>query len=270
MLFEHNSTDDSQSAVGPFMYLFQDTANLSVKRYLLEDILEFPIIELEAHLPHEKHGVVKYDAGGIILALDLAAPRERLLTFGLIALLRVRDPGRVVQRLRSQGYSTSVGEGGVFFFRDIDGYPFEIDARPSPESNPSIAQVRLEVSNHDASVDFYREKLQLPVIAESEGASALEVRGGGRVILHKTANGSAFDKRGYSLVFYTPDIAATHAALLGRGVTFRSRLGQSEIGWTCRLCDPDGHMLCLYEPSQEALTWDSGPKVLELVHGWRP
>ena len=60
----------------------------------------------------------------------------------------------------------------------------------------------------------------------------------------------------------------TRAALEARGLEFRGvRVGFSEIGGTTRFDDPSGHRLCLYVPSEESLTWGSGPKVLEIAGG---
>ena len=71
----------------------------------------------------------------------------------------------------------------------------------------------------------------------------------------------------YLIVFHTSDIVATQEQLAGRGAPFkRTRPGYSEIGGSSRFEDPAGHHLCLYQPSEESLTWGSGPKVMEIAH----
>jgi hypothetical protein len=73
-------------------------------------------------------------------------------------------------------------------------------------------------------------------------------------------------RAGYLIVFYAPDIVATQEQLVARGARFkRPRPGYSEIGDSSRFDDPEGNHLCLYQPSQECLTWGSGPKVMELA-----
>jgi hypothetical protein len=55
-------------------------------------------------------------------------------------------------------------------------------------------------------------------------------------------------------------------ALVQRGLHFKgTRVGYSDIGGTTRFVDPSGHVFCLYEPSQESLTWGSGSKVKEIT-----
>ena len=68
----------------------------------------------------------------------------------------------------------------------------------------------------------------------------------------------------YLLVFHTTDISQMRTSLTANGVNFSGRkLGLKEIGYTIRFTDPSGNRYCLYEPSEEVLTWSSGPRAAE-------
>src|SRR5947199_7653924 len=54
--------------------------------------------------------------------------------------------------------------------------------------------------------------------------------------------------------------------LAARGVQF-SRTLEYIIGMTTDFYDPDGHWFSLYQPSEAALGWPSGPKLEALASG---
>lgn len=71
------------------------------------------------------------------------------------------------------------------------------------------------------------------------------------------------------VVFLVDDINAMRRALEARGVTFVRRRTY-EIGLVTDFYDPNGHRLMIYQPSPEALTWDSAEKIRAVWHacGW--
>ena len=71
------------------------------------------------------------------------------------------------------------------------------------------------------------------------------------------------------LVFHVDSVDDMRAALEKRGVSFTPTL-RYEIGATTSFHDPDLHNITLYEPSEESLTWPSGPKVKQLIAEPRP
>ena len=80
----------------PLLYVFFEVAQLERQRRLLETGFGFPVIEVEPHMPHHRHGVVKYDAGGVILSLNLT-DSHRFLRDSTDALVTVIEepPGQL-------------------------------------------------------------------------------------------------------------------------------------------------------------------------------
>ena len=56
----------------PLLYVFLESSELQVQRSFFEEGLGLELIEIEPHLPHHRHGVVKYDAGNLIVSLNEA------------------------------------------------------------------------------------------------------------------------------------------------------------------------------------------------------
>ena len=54
------------------LYLFLEIVDLDPARHFFEQVIGLPLIEVEPHMPHHRHGVVKYDGGSLILSLNLA------------------------------------------------------------------------------------------------------------------------------------------------------------------------------------------------------
>jgi predicted enzyme related to lactoylglutathione lyase len=216
-------------------------------------------------MPHHRHGVVKYDGGGLILSLNLskwgrfdAGASDALVT--AIAI----DQTNLEDQLALSGFGASAGRRGLFTERH--GHHFEFRRKPS--GTPRIEELRLTAKDLPASISFYRDVLELPLLQRSAD-SARFAAGELDLVLQrgtKAPDGRRPFLKSYLPVFYTPDIVATQRALIARGIFFRrSQPGFSEIGGSSRFEDPSGHTLCLYQPSDECLTWGSGPKVIELM-----
>jgi catechol 2,3-dioxygenase-like lactoylglutathione lyase family enzyme len=227
----------------PLLYLFLDTQALGPQRSLLECTIGLPPIEVDAD-PRHPHGVVKYDAGAVIVGLNVTSSR-RFRPETRDALTTVLDHGRKP-------------------VTDVWGHRFLLGSRPV------VTEFRLQVMDLAMAIRFYRDALGLSVLDSTARTARLAT---GTVPLaleedqRRTADGSArYD--GHLLVFHTPDLRATRTLLAERGVRFTGRqIRRRDIGDTIRFTDPSGHGLCLYQPSEEVLGWPSGVKVKQILTG---
>jgi catechol 2,3-dioxygenase-like lactoylglutathione lyase family enzyme len=238
----------------PLLFVFYETSELARQRLLFERELGLRVIENQFHPPHHSHGLVKYDAGGTILALNLA-PASRFAPGASDGFVAV--------------FSASRGGVGPGRFADADGHHYEL--RPpdgSAAAGPVLRELRLTVGDLARSEAFYSGVLGLPLLRRTDrlvrvatGSADLVLERGERA-----ADGSAPCHNTYLLVFHAASVRAAYEGLARRGLPFNPpRFGFSEIGGTARFADPDGHPFCLYEPSAESLTWGSGPKVREII-----
>lgn len=261
----------------PLVYLFLETSTLAAQRHLYEEMLDLPLIEIEPHLPHHRHGVVKYDAGGVVLSLNLTgSSRFRRTSSDAITTVFAATPGSasVVERLRDAPQLGTVrSEDGATLFTDRNGHHYRFLDAPSDVVGrlaPAVVRFQLSVVDLPSSVEFYALRLGLTLLDADDRRAAFAT---GSVELELEQRPDAVDGREPRtatslIVFHTHDLEATTESLTTRGVEFRSQhAGYSEIGGTIRFDDPSGHRLCLYQPSDESLTWGSGPKVSEIAAG---
>jgi catechol 2,3-dioxygenase-like lactoylglutathione lyase family enzyme len=253
----------------PLVHLFVETSDIARQRALLEDVLGLPVIENQFHPPHHRHGLVKYDAGGIILALNLSA-EWRFLADESDALVGVfctaGGEAVVADRLHARGY-TLPAAGAAFTDPDGHHYLFRPSA-PAEGQGGALEEVRFTVGDLPGSLDFYGRTLGLELVDRAE--CTLRFATGTIDLVVECAAAAADGRRPrhdtYLPVFYTADVRASYEELRRRGLAFKSaRPGFSQIGGTARFADPSGHTFCLYEPSAESLTWGSGPKVRALA-----
>jgi predicted enzyme related to lactoylglutathione lyase len=124
------------------------------------------------------------------------------------------------------------------------------------------------VSDLTASREFYEQRVGLRVIEEDADAVKYDA---GEIILALNRAGDYGIKveprpdDSSMIVFHVDDIDAMRAALEGRGVKFSGATERYDIGATAVFYDLDGHCLCLYEPSEEALTWPSAEKIRAIL-----
>lgn len=247
------------------LYLFLEVVDLRAARNFFERTIGFPLIEVEPHMPHHRHGIVKYDGNSIVLSLNLSkwSRFDRHASDALVSVIGT-DAADLGERLARSDFGTSSKQRGVFTERH--GHHFEF--RQKPSGPPTIEEVRLTVADLDASIRFYRDMLDIPLV-HRDSSTARFAAGRLDLVLQQgvaAADGRRLQQWSYLPVFHTPDIMATQRELIARGVFFRHAMpGFSEIGGSSRFEDPSGHTLCLYQPSEECLTWGSGPKVIELT-----
>jgi catechol 2,3-dioxygenase-like lactoylglutathione lyase family enzyme len=252
----------------PLMYVFFETYQLETERELFECSMGLPVLEIEPHLPHHRHGVVKYDAGNIILSLNWTSS-DNFSADTSDGFLTVFDgnPGLDVPG----PYPGVISTDGRGLVTDLHGHHFLFssttrgarDAAP-----PAVQELRLMVKDLSASIVFYRDILGMEMLEEKNTAARFAAGGVALVLEEK---GTAPDGRRarhdtYLLVFYTPQIETVRRELIQRGLIFKgSHVGHSEIGATARFEDPSSHRICIYEPSQACLQWGSGRKVMEIM-----
>ena len=254
----------------PLLYIFLDVYDLDRQRELLEDVVGLPLIEVEPHLPHHRHGVVKYDAGAIVHSLNLSS-KGKFRPDSSDALVTVVGvgPGRGVEaRLDAYGRAERRPDGTLF--TDPCGHHYLFRSADPAGSDPMVDELRLAVDDLDASVAWYGEVLGLELDGRS-GGSAYFNTGSVQLVLQqagRAADGRRLRRQVALLVFYVPRIEEAHDALAARGLELgNKRPAYSEIGGTSRFDDPSGNRFCLYEPSDESLGWGSGSKVLQVAAG---
>ena len=250
----------------PLLYVFLETSQLERQRRLFESGFRLPVIEIEPHMPHHRHGVVKYDAGGLILSLNLTDANRfrRDATDALVSVVEMPDDTLNALTDSRDGFVTR--EHGELV--DRHGHRFECRVRHGGQRSAQITALRLIVDDLPDATRFYRDVLELE-IRDADTSATRFAAGAADLIVERSAPAGRRPRRHdtYLIVFYTPDIVATQRQLTARGATFqRQRPGYSEIGGSSRFTDPAGNHLCLYQPSQECLTWGSGPKVIDLAH----
>ncbi|HEX6911999.1 MAG TPA: VOC family protein [Longimicrobium sp.] len=251
----------------PLLYVFYETSRIRQQRELFESVIGVPVIEVEPHLPHHRHGVFKYDAGGIILSHNMSGPsRFRPGESDALVTAFAVPSDWPVDRLRATGM---VRENPDCTWTDAEGRHFAFVPTPGVE-RAVVDELRLIVPDLEASARFYAEALDLEPLERTDD-DARFATGTVPIRLVRGAagpDGGRLRHHAYLVVFHAAEIEETREALLARGVEFKGpRVGFSEIGGTTRFDDPSGHRLCLYLPSEESLSWGSGPKVLEIAGG---
>jgi len=257
------------------LYVFLEVTDISRQRTFCEDIMGLKVIENQFHPPHERHGIVKYDAGDTILSLNLAGPRrlDPHTSDGIVTVFSTtkKRQAEICTALSRYGYKPPEQPEGIF----SDGDDHEYWLRPhSPVTDitsmriePIMQELCLKVEGLQRSLAFYADVLGLPLI-EQNWETATFATGNLRLVLQ---DGSSFGHQtptrhnGYLTVFHTRELHKACEELMKRGLQLRSRVRFTNIGGTVRFTDPTGHLFCLYEPSPDCLNWDSGSKVQEIM-----
>lgn len=252
------------------LYVFVDVHDLPQEREFLESVVSLPVIEIEPHLPHHRHGAVKYDAGDLIFSLNLSSkgkfPDDA--SDAVVTVVEV-DWSRGVQH-HVQKYGSAQRRADGTLFTDASGHHFLFRTADPASSEPVVHELRLAVDDLGESVQFYEDVLDLALIRQG-GNAARFATGSVDLVLEqrdRAVDGRALRRATCLLVFHTADIEETHDTLVERGVGFgNKRPAYSDIGGTSRFDDPSGNRWCLYQPSEECLAWESGPKVIDVIAG---
>ena len=114
-----------------------------------------------------------------------------------------------------------------------------------------IGQIAVTVSDVDAALGFYRDALGLPLLFRAGPNLAFLQAGSVRIML-STPQGAGQPGHNSILYFKVVDIAAVHAAVVGRGAAnerepqLAARMPDHEL-WTGFVRDPDGNLVGLME-----------------------
>ncbi len=112
-----------------------------------------------------------------------------------------------------------------------------------------LGQLALVFKNVDAAIAFYRDTLGLKFLF-SAGPQLAFFDCGGVMLMFTRAERPEFDHPNSIVYFNVPDIAAAHAALVAKGVTFESaphvvaRLPAYDL-WLADFRDPERNVLVL-------------------------
>ena len=114
-----------------------------------------------------------------------------------------------------------------------------------------IGQIAVTVSDVDAALGFYRDALGLPFLFRAGPNLAFLQAGSVRLML-STPQGAGKVGHNSILYFKVAEIAAAHAAIVGRGAAnerapqLAAKMPDHEL-WTGFVRDPDGNLVGLME-----------------------
>ena len=114
-----------------------------------------------------------------------------------------------------------------------------------------LGQIAVTVSDVDAALGFYRDALGLPFLFRAGPNLAFLMAGSVRIML-STPQGAGRAGHNSILYFKVADLAAAHAAILGRGAAnerapqLAAKMPDHEL-WTGFVRDPDGNLVGLME-----------------------
>jgi len=118
---------------------------------------------------------------------------------------------------------------------------------PSAPS-PSLYSIAIFVTDIGQAIDFYRDKLALPLAKQgSFGAEFFE--GGARIGIHPAVHpdARALVGRHTGITLHVPDLLHYCGELHDRRVRFVSEPTQQAWGIMAMVADPDGNVLALWE-----------------------
>ena len=145
----------------------------------------------------------------------------------------------------------------------VDNHVFRI----AVADEARVAAIEYLVEDPARSRAFFEASLDLPFQDTPDGGT----QAGTATMLWRFRRraGTAAERRSglFLTVLHAPDLRALAVDLAAREVVFLTPPQSSQIGWTVRFTDPDGHHFCLYEPSAESLTWESGQTLRRLIAG---
>ncbi len=256
------------------LYLFLDVTEVRLQRDFLEEVLGLEVIENQFHPPHHHHGIIKYDAGDVVLALNIADGRfdgdrsDGIVT--VFAATPMRE-AQIYADLQVLGYAAPQQAGDAFADRDHHLYALRqrLSASEYDSEDPRVYvdELRLTVQDLPTSVTFYKDVLDLVMLDRTASTVTFATENLRLVLLESKQLIDHLPVRheGYLIVFHVDDIQKSYDALSRRGLEFNGKVGYSDIGGSVRFTDPTGHVFCLYQPSAESLTWDSGKKVEQII-----
>lgn len=276
------------------VYIFVYVRDLAASRTFYENVLGLRVLE-------EDPGAVKYDAGGVILALNRATDFGVDIDSGRgssLLVFHVDDVDRMRAALEANGAvfdeTLRYEIGATAACYDPDGHCVTL-YQPSPEAmgwpsgrkyqelvrpvrresvtglgDSPLVYVFLFVPDIEAAAGFYRDALRLPVLEVDEDEGVVKYDAGGLILATHPIEGvdetvvGAARRKSMSIVFHVDDAEAAYRRLR-QVVAFANPPSSPAIGTVARFEDPSGHIFHLYQPSVAAMTWPSGAKLREII-----
>jgi catechol 2,3-dioxygenase-like lactoylglutathione lyase family enzyme len=137
------------------------------------------------------------------------------------------------------------------------------------QTDLSLETIVLFVSDLAVSRSFYQHTLGLRPLAVRSDIATYSAGHVQLCLMPAAEHGVKLPDgrdRSADITFMVESFSRCHAALAARGVRF-SRTREYSIGVTADFYDPDGYWYSLYQPSEDAKGWPSGPKLEALVSG---
>lgn len=129
----------------------------------------------------------------------------------------------------------------------------------APPRSPSIYSIAIFVHDIGRAVEFYRDKLALP-LAKQGSFGAEFFAEGTRIGVHPAVHqeGRALVGRHTGITLFVPDLLHFCGELHDRGVRFVAEPTQQSWGIMAMVADPDGNVIALWE--------DQMPQTAEYEH----
>lgn len=137
------------------------------------------------------------------------------------------------------------------------------------QTDLNLETIVLFVSDMEASRSFYEHTLGLRALAVNPHVAMYSAGHVQLCLLPAAEHGVALQDgpdRSADITFMVDNFPRCRDVLAARGVQF-SRTLEYVIGMTADFYDPDGHWFSLYQPSEAAMGWPSGPKLEALASG---
>jgi lactoylglutathione lyase len=118
----------------------------------------------------------------------------------------------------------------------------------APPASPSVYSVAIFVSDIGRAVEFYRDKLALPL--DKQGSFGAEFfAAGARIGVHPAVHADARTMVGRhtGITLHVPGLLHYCGELHDRGVRFVAEPTQQTWGIMAMVADPDGNVLALWE-----------------------
>lgn len=238
-------------------FLFIDVTDVAGARAFFETALGLPVAEDRFRPPHHIHGLVKYDAGSTLLSLNKARPGLDRSASDFIRLSLRTNRRNWRDAARASSWIASVSGQTV---TSIDNHVFDIEEAGSTE----VTALEFTTAHPADSKRFFQTAFAMTLV---EGCGVLIGRTRTMDWRWRPGEIDATQRRTglFLTVLHCDDLAADVATLESRGVRFLTPPQTSQIGLTVRFACPDGHHFCLYQPSAESMTWESGPVLRRLT-----
>jgi lactoylglutathione lyase len=129
----------------------------------------------------------------------------------------------------------------------------------APPRSPSIYSIAVFVHDIRRAIEFYRDKLALP-LAKQGSFGAEFFAEGTRIGVHPAVHqeGRALVGRHTGITLFVPDLLHFCGELHDRGVRFVAEPTQQSWGIMAMVADPDGNVIALWE--------DQMPQTAEYEH----